>query len=462
MAIGLFEHSEHGILSHNFLFAPNNTPTPCAPVIALEQCTRPKDTHAYVAEGTDEQPSFSSDVEMREECDVVMVDSDLSEVTTQPAPSHRSVSSLPAEDGPQHAGDCVAFMCLHAEAVECGGLNMAELKEAMVKESAAQEPLVSIIGILLDKTVARNDDRKRASNLRDFESHLKCSLTASAYLSRMIRYGACSPSCAVVGLVYLQRLKTKEPTACVTSHNLQRLVLVAVMLANKYLDDLYYSNKHWAKIGGITVQELNHLEATALHLLDWKMHVTREEYLEYLEGLGCGPQCSVADTDTWAKELKQLQEMLERGELSAPAAVEPSPTVVTSPMPVTEISVTGCKFGHSSMEERAPAGPAFISRVTSQPTKACVLYQQKALASSDPFAGVWDEQGGYTRYSAQEKSRVAEMREMIEVLEREKETLQHTAGDCGSGVGKADRQVEEKKHLQLPILHVREMCKADR
>ena len=29
--------------------------------------------------------------------------------------------------------------------------------------------------------------RKRASNLRNFESHLKCSLTASAYLSRMMR-----------------------------------------------------------------------------------------------------------------------------------------------------------------------------------------------------------------------------------------------------------------------------------
>ena len=462
MAIGIMTQ---GILSHNFLFAPNNTPTPCDPVMALEHCTHPKDAHRYVAECTesDEQSSLSSDVAVREECDVVMVDAGLPEVTVQLAHCHRSVSSLPTEDGQQQAndaGDCV--ICLYAEAVECGGLNMAELKEAMVKESAAQEPLVSIIGILLDKTVARNDDRKRASNLRDFESHLKCSLTASAYLSRMIRYGACSPSCAVIGLMYLQRLKTKEPTACVTSYNLQRLVLVAIMLANKYLDDLYYSNKHWAKIGGITVQELNHLEATALHLLDWKMHVTREEYLDYLEGLGCGPQCSVADTDTWAKELKQLQEMLERGELPAPAPVDPSATVVTAPIPVTEISVTGCSFGLTSMEDSAPTGPASISRVTSQPTEACVLYQQKAHASSDPFAGVWDEQGGYTRYSAQEKSRVAEIQEMIEVLQRGKETLQHTAGDCGSGVGKADTQVEEKKHLQLPILHVREMCKADR
>ena len=54
------------------------------------------------------------------------------------------------------------------------------------------------------------------------------------------------------------------------------------------------------------------------------------------------------------------------------------------------------------------------------------------------------EQGGYTRYSAREKSRVAEMQKTIEVLQREKETLQHTAGDC-EGVGKAAREEWGKK-----------------
>ena len=252
---------------------------------------------------------------------------------------------------------------------------MRELKEAMVKESAVQEPLVSIIGILLDKTVARNDSLQRVSNLQDFENHRKCTLTASAYLSCMMRYEACrrrghpSPSCAVVGVMYLQRLKTKDPTICVTSYNLQRLLLVSVMLAHKYLDDLYYSNKHWARIGGVTVQEINHLEATVLRLLDWKMHVSREEYLEYLEGLGCGPRASITDTDSWANDLKQLQELLEQGEgarlhdqahnehrsdafqapqLPTPVAIEPSPTYamyMERQHTHTEISVAGSKFG---------------------------------------------------------------------------------------------------------------------
>ena len=59
---------------------------------------------------------------------------------------------------------------------------------------------------------------------------------------RYLRH-ACAPSAAQVAhdalrgmLVPLERLKSKGPAACVTAYNLQRLVLVAVILANKYLD----------------------------------------------------------------------------------------------------------------------------------------------------------------------------------------------------------------------------------
>ena len=148
---------------------------------------------------------------------------------------------------------------LHTEAVECGGLNMTQLKAAMTSEAAAQEPLVVIIGTLLNMTVQRNDALRRVSTLYDFETRSAFSLTASDYLSRIISYGQCSASCSAVSLIYLQRLKTKIPSTCVTSFNLQRLLLIAVMLANKYLDDYNYPNRHWAHIGGITLREINHL-----------------------------------------------------------------------------------------------------------------------------------------------------------------------------------------------------------
>jgi energy-converting hydrogenase Eha subunit C len=201
----------------------------------------------------------------------------------------------------------------HAEAVERGGLGMAALKEAMTRESAAQEPLVAIIGALLNKTVQRNDALGRAGQLAGFEGDRICALPAADYLERIMRYGRCSPSCAVVGLIYLQRVKTRIPGACLTSRNLQRLLLVALLLANKFLDDLYFSNKHWAKIGGLTLQEVNALELSVLRTLDWRMAVTREDYLAYLEELGCGPPAAAADAEAWAADLERLRELVTSG-----------------------------------------------------------------------------------------------------------------------------------------------------
>ena len=45
-----------------------------------------------------------------------------------------------------------------------------------------------------------------------------------------------------------------------TPFNIQRLLLVLMMLASKYLDDYFVSNKQWAMIGDLQTRELNHIE----------------------------------------------------------------------------------------------------------------------------------------------------------------------------------------------------------
>jgi len=154
----------------------------------------------------------------------------------------------------------------HAAAMERGGLDMAALKEAMTREAAAQEPLVAIIGALLTKTVQRNDALGRAGQLAGFEGDRICALPAADYLDRIMRYGR-----------------------------------------------LYFSNKHWAKIGGLSLQEVNALELSVLRTLDWRMAVTREDYLAYLEELGCGGPAAGADAEAWAADLDRLRQLVTSG-----------------------------------------------------------------------------------------------------------------------------------------------------
>ena len=170
---------------------------------------------------------------------------------------------------------------------------LVEMRDTMVRDAEMQEPVVDLLTVLLDATVCRNDKEGRKSSLEDFEKEW-VPMKASAYIKRMLKYGGCSPCCVVVALIYIQRLKQRHIAVSITSRNIQRLLLVAVLLATKYLDDQSYTNEHWAEIGGISNKELNHLELLLLVQLQFSLHVKREEYDAYLCSLG-NVSCKAAD-----------------------------------------------------------------------------------------------------------------------------------------------------------------------
>lgn len=68
----------------------------------------------------------------------------------------------------------------------------------------------------------------------------------------------------------------------VTSLTIHRLVVTAVMLAAKLMDDKYYNNAFYAKIGGITTSELNHMELEMLRMLDYRTFVSSSRVHELL------------------------------------------------------------------------------------------------------------------------------------------------------------------------------------
>jgi len=112
----------------------------------------------------------------------------------------------------------------------------------------------------------------------------------AAYLERIAKYSRCSPVCFVVGLAYLQRLAAADPAALAPSPlNVHRLALTATMLAAKFLDDHYYNNAYYAKIGGIGTGEMNRLEVEMLGLLGHRLYLSPtalRSFVAQLEGGG--------------------------------------------------------------------------------------------------------------------------------------------------------------------------------
>ena len=139
--------------------------------------------------------------------------------------------------------------------------------EEMLADASAQEGLPARVGRVLDKTVARNDEAAQrgsqdAACRSAFECHSPCPLLPSRYVERIMKYTQCSPCTLVVAIVYLQRLKDREasgPSAAgagcqplrLTSFNIQRMFLTAMMIAHKFLDEPVCSNKQWRLVGDL-------------------------------------------------------------------------------------------------------------------------------------------------------------------------------------------------------------------
>ena len=57
------------------------------------------------------------------------------------------------------------------------------------------------------------------------------------------------------------------------------------MIASKYSEDHYFSNKHYSKVGGISQEDIDMLEKEFLRTIDYNLFVSQEELANYAEKL---------------------------------------------------------------------------------------------------------------------------------------------------------------------------------
>jgi hypothetical protein len=67
------------------------------------------------------------------------------------------------------------------------------------------------------------------------------------------------------------------------SYNIHRLIIAGVTVASKFFSDIFYKNSRYAKVGGLPVDELNHLELQFLLLTDFNLMISLEELQRYAD-----------------------------------------------------------------------------------------------------------------------------------------------------------------------------------
>ncbi|CAG8780567.1 8698_t:CDS:2, partial [Racocetra fulgida] len=64
-----------------------------------------------------------------------------------------------------------------------------------------------------------------------------------------------------------------------------RTFTVALMLANKFLDDNTYTNKTWSEVTNIPVCEINTMEMEFLGSLNYQLYVSEKQYFDWVQNL---------------------------------------------------------------------------------------------------------------------------------------------------------------------------------
>ncbi|KAI1373031.1 hypothetical protein F4677DRAFT_235224 [Hypoxylon crocopeplum] len=128
----------------------------------------------------------------------------------------------------------------------------------------------------------------------------------------------------LLALLFVYRLKKVNPEVNGRPGSEYRLLTVALMLGNKFLDDNTYTNHTWAEVSSISVKEIHVMEVEFLSNMRYGLLTSKEEWEEWLKKLACFHEyCERAVMD-------------ERRRNAAPAMtmnMSPIPGRYTSPLP---------------------------------------------------------------------------------------------------------------------------------
>ena len=161
--------------------------------------------------------------------------------------------------------------------------------------------LIDIIADILDKlTNKSNEESEKVKNedengelillsttmieMEIFNTNKKPSVPVKKFLERVVKYCQPEPSTFITSLIYLDNilLKTKTKLTCMNSY---KLFYACFVLSMKFNEDRHNSNKFYAKVCGVNINDFLLMEYRALKYLDFSLFIQTETYELYYNNI---------------------------------------------------------------------------------------------------------------------------------------------------------------------------------
>ncbi|RPB02627.1 cyclin-domain-containing protein [Choiromyces venosus 120613-1] len=148
------------------------------------------------------------------------------------------------------------------------------------------QDLVYLISDMLLELVGLNDKIPLSgAGLTRFHSRAPPTISIPDYLSRLAHHASLQPSILLSMVYYIDILSTHYPPFVVSSLTVHRFLITAATVATKGLCDSFLTNGFYAKVGGVSLMELNLLELEFLVRVGWRIVPKGEVLDEYYRSL---------------------------------------------------------------------------------------------------------------------------------------------------------------------------------
>ena len=129
---------------------------------------------------------------------------------------------------------------------------------------------------MLDKLITHNDRIPLTpTSLTRFHSRAPPTISITSYLQRISRYTNVEPCCLLILLPYVDKVCARLPAFTISSLTVHRFVIAGVSVGSKALSDAFCTNGRYARVGGVSIAEMNLLEKEFCAAIDWRLTVRR-------------------------------------------------------------------------------------------------------------------------------------------------------------------------------------------
>ena len=141
---------------------------------------------------------------------------------------------------------------------------------------------IEIISDLLNNICEENKIKSETinQNIKPFMTKNIPSMSIKDYLIRLSQFTKMNESTIILILIYIDRICNINNFR-LSYRNIYKLILSSMIVAIKYNEDNFYSSEIYAKLGGLSVHELNYLEFQFLILIKFSLFIEKDLFDKY-------------------------------------------------------------------------------------------------------------------------------------------------------------------------------------